>query len=232
MAKEDNYSELVTVLKKKSTFAESFRTIRTNIKFAMQDHGFQTMAVTSAGQNEGKSTFASNIAVVFANSGLKTLLVDADLRKPSIASIFNIDGRDGLSTMLSGMSSNIDDLVVSTNIDNLFLLPSGRRLINPSEMFDSVYMDNIIEECKKYFDLVIFDTPPIGYVTDAQVIGTKVDGVVLVTKVNHTKKKALIHAKDLLDAVNADIIGVVLNGIENDNSKYATYSYYGYQNPA
>ena len=215
---------LVTLTNPSSPIAEQYRTIRTNIQFASAaGQQIKTIVVTSSGPEEGKSTTAANIAVVFAKSGQRVLLVDADLRKPVIYKTFKLNNASGLSTVLNS-SGSVADEIQRTPVDNLSILPSGPKPPNPSELLSSPRMDQILAEARQLFDVVIFDMPPVVAVTDAQIMSSKTDGTLLVVRENMSRKESLIKAKELLDMVQARVLGVVYKGAEH--SKDAGY-YYG-----
>lgn len=215
---------LITLVNPSSPISEQYRTIRTNIQFASSvDNRMQTFVVTSSGPGEGKSTTAANLAVVFATSGQRVLLVDADMRKPTVYQTFQLGNATGLSSVLStGLS--IESAAQETTITNLSVLTSGPKPPNPSELLGSARMDKVIEEARKFFDIIIFDMPPVVAVTDAQIMASKADGTLLVVRENVTKKEAVAKAKDLLQMVKAKVLGVVYNGAEQ--SKDSGYYYY------
>ena len=207
---------LITLTNPSSPIAEQYRTIRTNIQFAsVAGQQIKTIVVTSSGPGEGKSTTAANIAVVFAKSGQRVLLVDADLRKPVIHKTFQLDNASGLSTVLSS-SESLAESIQRTPVENLSILPSGPKPPNPSEMLSSPRMDQILAEARQLFDVVIFDMPPV--------VASKTDGTLLVVRENTSRKESLTKAKELLEMVQARVLGVVYNGAEH--SKDADY-YYG-----
>jgi capsular exopolysaccharide synthesis family protein len=219
-----NPVSLITLVDPSSPVSEQYRTIRTNIQFASSvDYKLQTLVVTSSGPSEGKSTTSANLAVVFAKSGQKVLLVDADMRKPTVFKTFQLTNEIGLSTVLS-TSKNIDEAAQKTSIENLSVLTSGPKPPNPSELLGSMRMDQVIKEARNLYDIVIFDMPPIVAVTDAQIMASKVDGTLLVVRENVTKKESVTKAKELLHLVNARVLGVVYNGAEQ--SKDQGYYYY------
>lgn len=231
MFKKNNVKEttqavsLITLADRTSPVSEQYRTIRTNIQFAMVDKELKTLIVTSSGPGEGKSTTSANLAVVFANSGIRTLLVDADLRKPTVAKSFGLRNHHGLSNLLSERDAKIQNVVQSSGIENLTILSSGPKPPNPSEMLGSMRMHTVIKEMRKEFDLVIFDMPPVVAVTDAQVVATQVDGTILVVREGVSNKNALLKAKSLLDMVNTNMLGVVYNGSTRNVDQ--GYYYYG-----
>jgi capsular exopolysaccharide synthesis family protein len=221
---QDQAVSLITLINPSSPVSEQYRTIRTNIQFALAgDQQIKTMVVTSSGPSEGKSTTAVNMAVVFAQAGQRVLLVDADLRKPVIDKTFQLDNRSGLSTILS-TAGTIADEARKTPVENLSVLLSGPKPPNPSELLNSPRMDQLLAEAKELYDIVIFDMPPVVAVTDAQIVSSKTDGTLLVVRENTSRKESLTKAKKLLDMVQAKVLGVVYNGAEY--SKDTEY-YYG-----
>lgn len=215
---------LITLTDPTSPISEQFRTIRTNIQFASSsDKRLQTMVITSSGPGEGKSTTSANLAVVFAKSGQRVLLVDADLRKPTVYKTFQLNNAKGLSTILS-TTQNATEIAQDSGIENLSILTSGPKPPNPSELLGSVRMNQVIQELRNTYDIVIFDMPPVVTVTDAQIMASKVDGTLLVIRENVTNKESVAKAADLLKLVNARILGTVYNGATQ--TKDQGYYYY------
>ncbi|MYL30769.1 MULTISPECIES: CpsD/CapB family tyrosine-protein kinase [Halobacillus] len=215
---------LVTKENPKSPIAEQFRTIRTNLQFASVDADLQTMVVTSPNPSEGKSVTTANTAVVFAQQGKKTLLVDADLRKPTIHYTFRVPNTAGLSNYLIG-AQRIEDIVNPTDLNKLDVLTCGPIPPNPSELLGSKKMQEFIEEAKQTYDMIIFDTPPVHAVTDSQVLSNFVDGVLLVVRSKQTDKESALKAKEQLEQSQVNLLGVVLNDQDVKSSNY--YYYYG-----
>ncbi|MGX7172449.1 CpsD/CapB family tyrosine-protein kinase [Enterococcus ratti] len=214
---------LINALDRFSMIAEQYRTIRSNIQFISVDQAVKTLVVTSAGPEEGKSTVSANLAIVFANSGKKILLVDADLRKPSVADTFQFSVHTkGLTNLLGEKEKTLEAYVNKTGMDHLWIMTSGPKPSNPSEMLDSMRMKEIIEGLKMQFDLVIFDMPPVATVTDAQILASKTDGTLLVVRERKTSKHELVKAKKLLTMAQANILGVIYNGAKENND----FSYY------
>lgn len=221
-------SSLITYMDPKSINAEQFRALRTNIEFAQLDRELKSVLVTSSIPAEGKSTVSSNLAYVVAQTEKKVLIVDADLRKPTVHRTFNLNNEQGLTTLLANNDLKFNKVVQHSKDLNLYFLPSGPIPPNPSEMLGSVKMTALMRELEKYFDLVIYDAPPLTAVADSQIIATKVDGVLLITRYGYTKKEEVKQAKKLLDNVNSNLLGFVMNGqpVSDANGYYA---YYGYE---
>ncbi|MBO6357939.1 polysaccharide biosynthesis tyrosine autokinase [Enterococcus casseliflavus] len=216
---------LITLADKTSPISEQYRTIRTNIQFASADKKIQTIVVTSSGPAEGKSTTSANLAVVFASSGQHVLLVDADMRNPTVHKTFGLSNDTGLSLVLSTNQSVLEN-TRTVGIENLSILPSGPKPPNPSELLGSVRMNQVIEEARHLYDVVIFDMPPVVAVTDAQIMASKADGTLLVVRENVTRKDTLTNAKNLLEMVQARVLGVVYNSTQNMKDQ-GYYYYYG-----
>lgn len=209
---------LVTIAKPTSVDTEQFNTIRTNITFSSADTEYKSLMITSSVASEGKSTIAANIAASFAKQGLSTLLVDTDLRRPTIASTFGIADPRGLTNFLTDRDFDINDVIYETTVDNLFVIPAGPIPPNPSELMGSRRMDKLREALEEKLDLVIYDAPPV--------LSAKVDGTLLIVRQGFAEKEGVRQAVDLLKHVNAHIIGVVLNDVDASTDGY--YGYYGY----
>ena len=181
----------------KSSISEQYRMIRTNIEFASVDKKIQSIVVTSAVPSDGKSTTASNLAIVLAQTGKQVLLVDADLRKPSIHYAFNLSNMQGLTSVLVEQTT-LKNVISRIDIPNLSVLTSGPIPPSPSELLNSKKMRLIIEELTETFDYIIFDTPPVLAVTDPQVLSDQCDGILMVLKNGETTKEAALKAKELL----------------------------------
>ncbi|WP_027954850.1 CpsD/CapB family tyrosine-protein kinase [Halobacillus kuroshimensis] len=215
---------LVTKNNPKSPIAEQFRTIRTNLQFTSVDKDLETIVVTSANPSEGKSVTTANVAVVFAQQGKRVLLVDADLRKPTIHYTFRVPNTIGLSNYLIG-AQKVSEIASHTDLNKLDVITCGPIPPNPSELLGSNKMKEFIEEAKHTYDMIIFDTPPVHAVTDSQVLGNFVDGVLLVVRSKQTEKDSAVKAKEQLEQSQANILGVVLNDQDIKSSNY--YYYYG-----
>ncbi|MFC6465179.1 CpsD/CapB family tyrosine-protein kinase [Marinilactibacillus sp. GCM10026970] len=228
--KKKNYTGdrpgLVVVNKPSAVVSEQFRTIRTNIQFSMIDENLQTISITSAGPSSGKSVVSANLAATFANEEKKVLLVDADLRKPTVHKTFKVRNTEGLTTLLTDRGSSVSDVVFRTYTEGLYILTSGAIPPNPAELLSSKRMTEIVEEVKNDFDLIIFDLPPILAVTDAQVMSSKTDGTIFVVPKGLVNKEQVIQSRDLLSKVNAKVLGAILNRVEKNDDNYYYY-YYG-----
>ena len=210
----------------KSVISEQYRTIRTNIEYSNVDQDKKTILVTSSDKNEGKTTTVSNLAVSFANLNKKVLLIDCDLRNASIHKMFKINNIYGLTDILA-KDRAVDKCIQETELENLYVLTAGAIPPNPAEILSSEKMKNLIEDLKNIYDYIFIDTPPIGLVTEAGVLSSFIDGVVLVVKSESIEKKYLEETKKKLDAVDARILGAILNSYKSEQKDYNYYSYYG-----
>jgi len=221
-------TNLITHSSPKSPVSEAFRTLRTNIQFSSLDKELQVMAITSSEPLEGKSTVISNLAITMAQAGQSVLIIDCDLRKPKVHKIFKKTNTLGFT---SALVENVDISSVITpveGIDNLFVLTSGPIPPNPSELLNSNRCRKFIENLKRDFDVILLDAPPVGVVTDAAILSTFIDGIILVIGYGQVDIHSIQRTKELLEKVNAPIIGTVLNRIPVSGSKYGSYKYYRY----
>lgn len=216
--------KLITSIAPKSPISEQYRTVRTNIQFSSIDGDMRVMMVTSSGPGEGKSTTAANLAVTFAQLGKKVLLVDADLRKPTVHHTFALKNQVGFTNVLTKQAS-LGQAVVETEEKDVFVLTSGPIPPNPAELLSSKSMEHFVEEAKAQFDYVIFDTPPLLAVADPQILANQCDGSILVVYSERTEIEAAKKSKELLENAKGKLLGVVLNHKELKNSDY--YYYYG-----
>ncbi|CAM2079629.1 MAG: CpsD/CapB family tyrosine-protein kinase [uncultured Clostridium sp.] len=209
--------------KPKSIAAEAYRSLRTNIQYSSFDKKYQTLLITSSNPGEGKTTVAGNLALVLAQGESKVLLVDCDMRRPSLHKKFKISNTYGISDLLVG-KQKFEEAAYKYN-DNLTVLPGGKIPPNPAEMLASKAMTAFLEEMKKHFDYIVLDTPPLQAVSDAQILSTKVDGSIIVVRAGVTKKDVVQNSVSIIKKVNGNIIGTVLNAAEYKKDKY--YYYYG-----
>lgn len=205
----------------KSIDAEAYRSLRSNIEYSSFDDEYRVIVVTSSVPGEGKSTTSGNLAIALAQSGNSVLLVDCDMRKPSIHKKFKISNAAGTAELL--LRKKLFEEVANKYNENLTIITAGKIPPNPSEMLASRAMTAFIEEMKKEFKYIILDTPPLQAVTDAQVLSTKADGVLLVVKAGSTKKEMVLNSVDLIKKVQGKVIGTVLNGVENKKNNYYYY---------
>jgi receptor protein-tyrosine kinase len=210
-----------------NAFLESFRILRNNITFSAIDNPLKVIAVSSPGRAEGKSTISVNMAIAMAMDGKKVLLVDCDLRRPSIHNWMGVLREVGLTNVVKGLSS-IEDAIVSTDIENVFCLPSGPLPPNPTEFLNSKHSRDLIKELSSMYDMIILDCPPCTGLSDVQVISTMADGVLLVVTMNRTLKPYLHIAMRTLNQVKAPLIGFVLNMVESRRQGYGYYYNYYY----
>lgn len=212
----------------KSPVAEAFRTLRTNIQFSGIDKSIRSITVTSSKPEEGKSTVSVNMAITMAQSGNKVLLVEGDLRKPTVYQYFSINSLQGLTSVLVQGLDYREVIYKATGIEGLDVITSGPIPPNPAELLGSDKMKDFVKEMEKVYDMVVIDTPPIGVVTDGAVLSTLVDGTLLVCASGEAEIEGARRAKDLLDKVNANILGVILNKVPVGGGAYYTYDYGGY----
>jgi exopolysaccharide transport family protein len=219
--------ELVTQSRPQSQMAESYRALRTSLLLSSLGSPPKTILITSALPQEGKSTTSINTSIVLAQKGTRVLLIDADLRRPSIHKTLGMGPRTGLSNVLTGSASLKQAVVRSSILPSLYVLPAGTPPPNPAELLASSNMKDVLAELREEYDHIVVDTPPTLSVTDAVVMSTRADAVVLVIRCGQTTKQALRRSRDLLMQVNARVCGVLLNAVDLDSPDY--YYYYEYQ---
>lgn len=218
-----NKRKLIADIDPRSPISEQYRTIRTNIQFSSVDEEIKTIMVTSAGPGEGKSTTAANMAVVFAQQEKRVLLIDADLRKPTVHYTFNVTNNFGLTSVLTKIKS-LKEAVKQTNIHHLSVLSSGPIPPNPAELLGSNRMRELLMEVREEYDIIIFDTPPTLAVTDPQILANLADGILLVLYSGKTDIEEVKKAKDILLSAKGKLLGTVLN---HKKTKKTDYYYYG-----
>lgn len=216
---------LISYQKPKSTISEQYRTLRTNIQFSNVDRNIRSIMVTSSFQEEGKSTTAANLAVVYAQQGRRVLFVDADLRKPTVQYTFQLENHIGLTNVLT-KQADLNSAVRQSAISNLWILTSGPIPPNPAELLGSQAMEELLADMYHQFDIIIFDTPPVLPVADAHILANQCHGIVLVMKSGAVEKDAALKAKDILNNASGKLLGVVLNQKkQSEDGQY--YYYYG-----
>lgn len=210
----------------RSPVSEAFRALRTNLEYSSVDNPLQTILITSSGEAEGKSTIATNLAIVEAQSGKKTVVVDADMRRPKVHTHFNKPNRMGLSDVVTGKLSIDDVLKAYEQVENLYIITCGTIPPNPAELLGSDRMSQILKELEKRFDIIIIDIAPM-IVSDAQILSTKVDGVVYVIIPGQTRAVTAMRPLEALERIGAKVVGVVANKIpKNRDYYYGGYNYY------
>lgn len=213
---------LISYINPKSPITEQYRLIRTNIQFSSGDREIKTIVVTSAEPDEGKSTTASNLAIVFAQQGKRVLLIDTDLRKPTLHYAFKLNNIQGITTVLTKQTS-IEDTISTTDVPNLDVLTSGPIPPDPSLLLNSKSLDKLIEEMQNKYEHIIFDTPPTLAVADSQILANKCDGTILVVKSGKTTKQKALKTKEILIGTKANLLGAILN--ESDTKSNRQYYY-------
>ena len=217
-------NRIISITKPKSPVAEAYRGIRTSIEFSNLDKELKVINVTSSMQNEGKSTVMANLAVSFANLDKKVLIMEGDLRNPSVHRMFNISNINGLTDILVNNKSFLD-CVYCTDVKNLHVLTCGPIPPNPSEMLSSNKIRQFVDSLRDYYDYIFIDAPPIGIVNDTGIISTYTDGCIFVVGAGEADAEMAKVSKDRLEKVGANILGVVLNKFEASGAN-GYYNYY------
>jgi non-specific protein-tyrosine kinase len=217
-------NSLITISNPRSPVAEAFRTLRTNLEFSNLDKTLRSLLVTSASAEEGKSTTLANLAVTIAQSGKRVIVADADLRRPTLHQIFGLKNNSGLTDMVRDESLLANPPLQETSVANLQALTSGQLPPNPAEILGSKRMGEILTALLERADMVLFDAPPLLAVTDAAVLSSKVDGVLLVVSAGKTKRENARKAQAQLEKINARIIGAVLTNVQADGSAQYYYA--------
>ena len=218
---------MVTQARPQSQMAESYRALRTSLLLSNLGTPPKIIMVTSARPQEGKTTTSINTSIVLAQKGVRVLLIDADLRRPSVHKTLGMGPRSGLSNVLTGSATLEHAITRSPILSNLFILPAGTPPPNPAELLASSNMRDLLVDLREKYDHIIIDTPPTLSVTDAVVLSQWVDAIILVIRSSKTTKQALRRPRDILMQVNARITGVLLNAVDLTSPDY--YYYYEYQ---
>ena len=207
-------TQLITLTDPRSPLAEAYRTLRTNLMFSSLEHPLTTLLVTSPAPEEGKSTTLANLAVTLAQGGRPTILVDCDLRRPRLHEIFGVPAEPGLS---NAILDKVDEpKLVATGVENLSLLPAGAVPPSPADLLGSRRMEALIANLKSRADFVLFDAPPVIAVTDAALLASQLDGVLLVVSAGRTQRDDAQRAKDLLEKIHVRLVGAVLTNAAVD----------------
>ncbi len=227
--KDDSGIDLLVEKKPNANASESIRTLRTNLQFSSVDENLKTVLITSSLPSEGKSFVSANLAISFAHTGKRVLLMDCDLRKGRQNNIFKVSGRKGLSNLLISDIKDYANYIIETRIENLYIIPKGTLPPNPSELLNSKKNEMLLETLKKHFDIIILDGAPIMGLSDSLILGSLVDKTIIVASINETPKTELLNTKKSLENVGAHIAGVVANNIIAKKGRYGGYYYnYGY----
>ncbi len=213
--------DLITLNDARSSQAEAYRSLRTNLEFSSLDRPIHTLLVTSAAPDEGKSTTLANLGVISAQAGKRVVLLDCDLRRPRLHEFFELSNNVGVTTAILNAEAALP--LQATSVPNLWVMTSGPLPPNPADLLASARMKALLEQVAADADLVLLDAPPVITVTDAALLAAKVDGVLLVVSAGHTKRDHAQRAKDLLAKVNARLIGAVLTNAAVDASAYGVY---------
>ena len=227
MARADASRNLVCHDAPKSSIAEMYRVLRTNLEFASLDSEIKRVVVTSSIPGEGKTTTTSNLAVVNAQLGKRTLLIDADLRRPMVHRMFRLSNARGLTSVLI-RQSQLDDAIQQTDVPNLSVLTSGPVPPNPAEVLGSSAMKSLLEQLSGLYDLILLDSPPVLSVTDARLLATACDGVLYVVGAGQVSRQTLRKAAQAMSVVNARILGTALNNKKLTKAEQQYY-YYHYE---
>jgi capsular exopolysaccharide synthesis family protein len=217
---------LITFTHPKSSASEAFRTLRTNLQFIAMEKNARSLLFTSAKSGDGKSTIVANLGVALAQSGKKVLILDCDLRKPTLHKIFQTPNVPGLTKLLLEGDS-LEEFVLNTEVPGLYIIPSGPIPPNPAELLNTDKMKRLIKYLESLFDIVLIDAPPVLAVTDAQILSALVSGVIITVSHGMVEKAALVKVKELLDMVGAKVFGVVFNKIpKSSDIHYYHKNYY------
>lgn len=222
-------TRLFTLLNPKSIVSEAFRKLRTDMYFTNLNEDIKAIAITSSSFGEGKTTIACNLAISLAQCEKNVLLIDCNLREPSVHKTFSISNLEGLTDILKS-EKDLEEVMYKGNDDAEFLsiLPSGPIPPNPSELIGSSRMENFLKEMRSIFDIVILDTPSLNLVTDGAIIATLADGVIMVLEAEKTEIPTAVNSKKQLDKINANVIGAVMNKVPLKGENYHGYQYMEY----
>lgn len=219
---------LITIRHPRSPTAEDYRTLRTNLRYAGIENPGGTLLVTSANPSEGKTTTAANLAVAIAQSGKRVILIDADMRRPSMHRLFNLDGSRGLSTLFLEDAPMLEEVLQPTDVPGLLVLPAGEQPPNPAEMLESKRMTNLLHELSKESDMIVLDSPPLLVVADANILASRCSGAILVVDSGRTRTEAARRVTEALTRSQVKILGIVLNRISGRRGGYYNNYYYYY----
>jgi capsular exopolysaccharide synthesis family protein len=219
---------LIAASTRRTAAAEAYKVLRTNVQFSTVDQPAQVMLVSSANPGEGKTTTAANLAIAIAQTGQRVVVVDADLRRPSLHRVFKLPNQNGLTNALLSREQALDAFLQATSFEHVSVMTSGPLPPNPSELLSSRRLDTVVEALRKQADVVIFDSPPALAVADASILAAKVDGAIVVVDAGRTRAQALQRAQEALGRSKTRLLGAVLNKLTERGRGYYyyTYSYY------
>ncbi|MGH2538567.1 MAG: CpsD/CapB family tyrosine-protein kinase [Candidatus Promineifilaceae bacterium] len=215
-------SQLITISDPRSPVSEAYRTLRTNLSFSSLDRPLSTLLVTSPAPDEGKSTIIANLAVTMAQGGRDTILVDCDLRRPSLHELFGLAAEPGLTNL--ALEEDSQPFLQATGVERLRLLAAGPKPPNPADLLGSKRIDQVIASLAESADIVLFDAPPAIAVTDAAVLGAKLDGVLLVIRAGRTRREHAERAKEVLERAKVRVLGAALTNAPVDGTLDSYYS--------
>jgi len=226
VVRDNTGKELIVEERPNALASESIRTLRTNLQFASVDKDIKTLLLTSTLPSEGKSFVSANLAISFAQTGKKVLLVDCDLRKGRQHRLFKINNKKGLSNLLIGDPGKVKEYIQKTNVKGLYVMTRGVCPPNPSELLNSKKNSVLINKLSELYDIIIFDSAPCSGLSDSLILSSLVDKVVIVCSENKTPKTELINAKKAIENVGGSIVGCAVNNINSKDSSYGKYYYY------
>ncbi len=215
--------DLVTLTEPRSPVSEAYRALRTNLEFSSLDHPLHSLLVTTPADNADKIKTLANLAVIMAEGGRRVILVDSDLRRPELHTVFGVDNRAGLSELLRGSEDSAEQLLRETGVDSLQLLTSGELPQNPSVLIGTDRMRSVLDRLAACADLLLLNAPPVLAVTDATLLASQVDGTLLVLRARGTQREHVQRAQALLGKVNARLIGAVLSNASLDSTITSYY---------
>jgi tyrosine-protein kinase Etk/Wzc len=229
---EELVKRKLTNLKPRNPIVESYRAIRSNIRYATVDGNVRSVLITSSLPGEGKSLTVANLAITFAKSGARTILLDCDLHRPKLHYMFGVEKSPGISELLTGqvegesLEEKISRIIRETEVENLYLITSGKLPPNPGDLLASERVEEILENLKSNFDMVLVDSPPLGLVSDTSVLATRMDSTILVIRAGQTRRPSVVQAKEMLEHLGANIFGAVINELDARSRRYSDYYYY------
>lgn len=213
-------TKLITLTDPRSAAAEAFRTLRTNLMFSSLDRALTTIVVTAPAEADDKTSVVANLAIAFAQAGNKTILVDADLRKPSLHTLWGASNERGLTTMMAEDAALSTPPLQTTEVPNLLLLPTGPLPPIPADLLSNQRMNEVIGVLKARASYVLFDSPPVLAATDAALLGAKVDGVLLVVQAGHSRRDQVAQARQALERVHVRLLGAILTNAPKERGAY------------